>query len=421
MKKILLTITILINAGAINAQSGWFTQPTGTDITLRSVYMTDNNTGYCVGGDILIDDGRAVDRGIILKTTNGGVNWTIQSPPNFDRILHAVIFPNDATGYAVGRDGFAFAIYKTTNSGMNWIQQEPPPATNTPPLYGMHFFDTETGMAVGNGGMIFRTSNGGANWTTQGFPNQSALYSVTFTSPSTGYIGADNSIYKTTNGGANWNVSLNSFGTAFQSVYFLNENTGHAAGGNKIFKTTNAGVNWSSIEIQGNIFTSIYFPSVTTGYCAGEMTAIYRTTDAGSSWVMQTQPGGTPLYSVFFTNDTMGYAVGNVGIMLRTTTGGTVGVTVISGEVPEDFRLYQNYPNPFNPETIINYEVRERTNVNLSIYDVRGRLITEAVNGVQSAGVYRYNFNGDVMPGGVYFYRLTAGSYTAVKKMILLK
>ena len=421
MRTILLTI-ILMNASMLSAQSGWFTQQTGTDITLRSVFMTDNSTGYCVGGDILIDDnGRAVDRGIIIKTTNGGMNWMIQSPPNFNKILYTVTFPNSQTGYAAGRDESAFAIYKTTNGGMNWLQQEPPMTTNTPPLYSLYFFDAETGTAVGAGGMIFRTTNGGTNWTTQGFPNTATLYSVTFTSASTGYIGADNSIYKTVNGGNNWSIALNSFGTPFQSVYFLDQNSGYAAGGNKIFKTTNGGDNWTSVEITGNLFTSIYFPSGNTGYCAGEFTAIYRTTNAGGSWIKQTQAGGTPLYSVFFSNDTTGYAVGNVGFMLRTTNGGTVGITTISGEVPQEYNLHQNYPNPFNPETVINYEIAMRTNVNLSIYDITGKLVTEAKNGVQGAGVYRYSFNGANLPGGVYFYRLKTNTYTSVKKMILLK
>jgi hypothetical protein len=70
---------------------------------------------------------------------------------------------------------------------------------------------------------------------------------------------------------------------------------------------------------------------------------------------------------------------------------------------------------------VINYEIARSTHVNLSVYDLSGRLVTEAMNGMQSAGVYRYNFNRESLPGGVYFYRLRTDTYTSVKKMILLK
>ena len=421
MMKILLLIISLLVCNSLFAQTGWFEQVTGTDITLRSVYMTDANTGYCVGGDILIDGNDAVDRGIILKTTNGGSNWMIQSPPNFDKILYAVTFPTTETGYAAGRDGSTFAVFKTTNGGTNWIQQELPTTINTPPIYSLYFFDAQTGFAMGGGGHIFKTTNGGTNWTINSFSNMSNLYSVTFTSANTGYLCSDNFIYKTVNGGSNWATALDFPGISFQSVYFTDQNNGHVTGVNRIFKTTNAGVNWSSVELTGNNFSSIYFPSPDIGYCAGSNTAIYKTTDGGSSWNSQTQPGGTPLYSIFFANDTVGFAVGNVGYMLRTTTGGTVGISIISSEIPEKFALHQNYPNPFNPETVINYEIRERTHVSLAIYDVSGKLITQAINDIQNPGVYRYNFSGNNLPAGVYFYRLKTEGYSEVRKMVLIK
>jgi hypothetical protein len=107
--------------------------------------------------------------------------------------------------------------------------------------------------------------------------------------------------------------------------------------------------------------------------------------------------------------------------MLRTTTGGTVGITQISGEIPEGYSIHQNYPNPFNPETTIEYDITKHTNVDLSIYDVTGKLISQPVNSIHKAGTYRYNFSGENLPGGVYFYRIKTDGYSAVRKMILLK
>ena len=110
----IIALIVLINTAGYS-QSGWFQQETGTDITLRSVVMTDNNTGYAVGGDILIDGPDVLDRGIILKTTNGGVNWFSQTDINFSKILYSIFFIDNQTGYAAGRDGSEFAILKTTN------------------------------------------------------------------------------------------------------------------------------------------------------------------------------------------------------------------------------------------------------------------------------------------------------------------
>ncbi len=83
--------------------------------------------------------------------------------------------------------------------------------------------------------------------------------------------------------------------------------------------------------------------------------------------------------------------------------------------------LANNYPNPFNPSTTINYEVPSSTFVTLKVYDVLGREIGTLVNEVKSAGQYSVTFDGSKLSSGVYFYRMTAGSYTSTKKAILMK
>lgn len=88
---------------------------------------------------------------------------------------------------------------------------------------------------------------------------------------------------------------------------------------------------------------------------------------------------------------------------------------------PSDFKLYQNYPNPFNPGTIINYQLPMNNFVSLKIYNIVGQEIATLVNENQSAGSYKVNFDGKDLPSGIYFCRIQAGNYSAVKKMILLK
>lgn len=88
---------------------------------------------------------------------------------------------------------------------------------------------------------------------------------------------------------------------------------------------------------------------------------------------------------------------------------------------PKDFLLYQNYPNPFNPVTVIRFEVPRTERVSLAIYDVLGRMVKSIVDGNISPGYYEVPFDGTGLSSGVYFYRLSAGPFTQVKKMVLLK
>ena len=88
---------------------------------------------------------------------------------------------------------------------------------------------------------------------------------------------------------------------------------------------------------------------------------------------------------------------------------------------PASFSLSQNYPNPFNPATKITYSIPNELQVNLKIYDVMGREVAVLVNGRQQAGTYEVNFNAASLASGTYFYKLTAGDFVSVKKMILLK
>jgi Carbohydrate esterase 2 N-terminal/Secretion system C-terminal sorting domain/GDSL-like Lipase/Acylhydrolase family len=92
-----------------------------------------------------------------------------------------------------------------------------------------------------------------------------------------------------------------------------------------------------------------------------------------------------------------------------------------SPALPREIRLYQNYPNPFNPRTVISYKLSSLSNITLKVYDVLGREVATLVNRRQSAGNYSVTFDGSRLASGVYFYRLIAGDFVEVKKLVLLK
>jgi hypothetical protein len=104
------------------------------------------------------------------------------------------------------------------------------------------------------------------------------------------------------------------------------------------------------------------------------------------------------------------------------------GLPTVGGTPGESYLLDQNYPNPFNPITSIKYSVGGSRDSGpgtrktmLVVYDVLGRQIATLVNEDQAPGTYEVHFDGSRLASGVYFYRLTAGSFAASRKMLLIK
>ncbi|MGA9119069.1 MAG: M28 family peptidase [Bacteroidota bacterium] len=93
----------------------------------------------------------------------------------------------------------------------------------------------------------------------------------------------------------------------------------------------------------------------------------------------------------------------------------------LSPEFPGECRLLQNFPNPFNPITTIRYGLPHRSHVLLTIFNTIGQRVAELENGDMDAGFHEVQFNGRNLASGVYFYRLSTGSFVDTKRLILLK
>jgi hypothetical protein len=89
--------------------------------------------------------------------------------------------------------------------------------------------------------------------------------------------------------------------------------------------------------------------------------------------------------------------------------------------IPSRFNLYQNYPNPFNPATEIRYDLPAAADVHLQIFSILGEEIASPVRDFQPAGVHRISWNAGQIPSGIYYYRLTAGSYQESRKLVLIR
>ena len=93
----------------------------------------------------------------------------------------------------------------------------------------------------------------------------------------------------------------------------------------------------------------------------------------------------------------------------------------VSIGIPSRFEVYQNYPNPFNPSTKISFDLPVDSKVNVTVFDLSGKEIVTLINDVKTAGYYTIDFNASNLSSGIYFYRISAGNFTATKKMTIIK
>jgi hypothetical protein len=115
-------------------------------------------------------------------------------------------------------------------------------------------------------------------------------------------------------------------------------------------------------------------------------------------------------------------------VIVYETKGVTSAVNYQESYFPNGFELKQNFPNPFNPTTMLRYNVPERSNVRLSIFNTLGQQISQVVNGTKDAGHYEQAFNASQLSSGIYFYRIEATStqnsamtFVETKKMVLMR
>ncbi|MFZ1322184.1 MAG: YCF48-related protein [Ignavibacteria bacterium] len=423
--KMFVIFILFLNSGYGQlVPEGWFQQNSPVSTNLNSVFFINSLTGWTVG-----------DSGIVLKTVNGGMNWTPQSSGTVN-ILSKVKFTSLNTGYCIGSGSL---ILKSTNSGMNWFQQN---SNTTDSLISISFLNDEVGFISGLNNTLLKSTNGGINWNHNSVPGSENIYSVFFINEQTGWISTEKiggnskdtnylKILKTTDGGNNWLTQLNNIRqtSPYYSIQFSDSMHGWVAlyiipiDAIQIYRTTNGGENWSENNLGNSGYYYFYFLDSLKGWSCGVNNRIKRSTNGGISWIGSLAlPASINYYSIYFTDSLNGWTVGRYGIILNTTTGGVLtNFSNISTEIPDNFSLSQNFPNPFNPNTVINYELRFASLIKLVVYDVLGNEVSTLVNEYKPAGSYEVEFDGSDFSSGIYFYRIEAGSFIETKKMLLLK
>lgn len=156
---------------------------------------------------------------------------------------------------------------------------------------------------------------------------------------------------------------------------------------------------------------------------------------AGSHTTTSTTiPGGAPAWDspINSSSTTFMYKITVAGVynykctphesmgMVGSFVAGTSGIQP-NGEIVNSYSLSQNFPNPFNPSTLIKFSIPKSSFVTLKVYDVSGKEVKNLVNSQLSQGGYNYTMNASDLSSGVYYYKITAGEFTEIKRMVLVK
>ncbi|MDD5360798.1 MAG: T9SS type A sorting domain-containing protein [Ignavibacteria bacterium] len=99
----------------------------------------------------------------------------------------------------------------------------------------------------------------------------------------------------------------------------------------------------------------------------------------------------------------------------------SIGIRKIESEIPKEFSLYQNYPNPFNPDTKIKFSVHGQSKINMSIYDITGKMVQTLINRNMQTGTYEVTWDASQLPSGTYFCKMTTDKFSRTIKLVLLK
>lgn len=227
----------------LNGGASWNPRA-GCSINIRSISFLNVNTGITAGGGTLM-----------CYTTDGGQSWNPRYAPQF--AVTGVTFLNSTTLLTSATDMPGAVIYKSTNSGYNWSTVHTLNNSGLDVMYSLgciYFKDALTGFSTGScisysqmWGHIYKTINGGDNWSLSGVTPSAAnscINGIYFGDPSTGFAAGNNGvIMRSTNSGSNWDVQSTGTTTVLNSIYMLNALTGYACGNNGIIlKTTNGGV-----------------------------------------------------------------------------------------------------------------------------------------------------------------------------------
>jgi photosystem II stability/assembly factor-like uncharacterized protein len=404
------------------------------------IFLIDQNSGFLTGGIEGAAHGPSFGR--LFKTNDGGITWDFV-PHLANEFYVQCKFFNRETGFI----RTAVNLLKTSDGGNTWIES---PINN----------QDSTGIAVdvrdvsflneqiiyvaararwsedSSGAAIFHTANGGENWDlVWKYPNTEeydySLNSIHSVKTDIWAVGR-NGLIVSSDDSDSFRVLESITDLPLNDVFFSDTDHGWITGGyfnnqgfqSILLKTTDSGKRWRENRFEKYILNDLYFANSLHGWIVGKDTSgngmILESSDGGDTRLPQIDNLNAPLTAIHF-KDGVGWAVGGYGLVLRTDNWATW-IDQNTGKIyPNKYNLSQNYPNPFNPLTNIKFSLPRSEIVTINLYNTLGQKVKTILNKRRQTGNHIVELNARNLASGVYYYRIEAGEYTNVKKMILLK
>jgi hypothetical protein len=408
------------------------------------------------------------DSGTVCISYDGGVTW-VMSPTGVTEVLNAIELAHSAYGYAVGTNGTLLCWDGTGD----WIPQTVPGLPGGSNLTDVVIVDGIV-YVVGSNGLVISRETPDADWVILWSGQAFNFQAVSFQNTTTGYaVGSGGNVWFTSNGGVTWTGVDVGTGVDLHDCQYLADGTVWIIGSSKFIRTIDGGLNWQEVQFPH----SEGFQTLAVAQCQGVVTGIqslaYRFWTDGCAEVPGTIQGfvryeGTGQDGVTVnlrdadglvltsmpTNSTgyfqftelppllytvemippsgMDAVITSVDVPVRPGSTAMVNFELqIASAVGDDLLpvklLCGAYPNPFNPRTTIHFELPQASMVSLEIFDIAGRRLIQLIHEQKySAGRYSMVWNGvdgrgNRLSSGIYHYRLRAGREKRHGKITLLK
>ena len=374
--------------------------------------------------------------GLVFRTNDSGTSW---AGVNISTACY------DVYGFvASGQNLFAGTdfggVFRSTDNGISWTAVNsglPINSSGLPTVFIVHSFAvSSSNLFAGTSDGIFLSTNDGTSWTAVDSGLTNTSITALISSGTNLFVGtAGGGVFLSTNNGESW-IGVSSGLPKYPPQYWLESQTYRSisalavsdtnlfAGvdGGGVFLSTNNGTNWTQAD-SGLTNTYVIALAVNgTDLFAGTPGGVFLSTNKGIRWsVADSGLTNTFIQALAVSGTNLFAGTQGGGVWKRPLSEMITSVKKTESGITSTFSLSQNYPNPCNPSTVISYQLPVNTLVTLKVYDELGRLVRTLVEDRETTGTHSVTFNASSLSSGVYFYRLTAGSFVQTKKLMLIK
>jgi photosystem II stability/assembly factor-like uncharacterized protein len=372
----------------------------------------------------------------VYRSLNKGDTWQEVATISPGYRAHTFFISKlDSNLWIASMDESSGRVVRSTNYGQTWtVTWGPGVLTN----YGMPMMDdwTEPNRVYLNPdySRLFKSTDYGLTWNPVGtkvFRSPDNI-TVAYNNPDVIFSGDGvtgsgvGELFKTTNGGLNWSLVHTVSGSEipFTVVSSLDSNLSYhtcwSSGG--VWKSSDLWNTFTQVATTGGAWAADISKDDPTAFAYGVYgSAVYVSTNSGINYV-QVNVGSSPEAGMYFHDrGTLLSQKGNGVYKFNVNYTVITSANLITTNIPEAFSISQNYPNPFNPVTKFLVNIPSASHTKIIVYDVLGNEVERLIDQMMTAGTHEVTFDGKHHSSGIYFYKIFNEKFTQSRKMILLK